>query len=269
MAFYINGNRRNYYIEFGIGRPVILLHGIGNSGRAWAPQIVPLVKAGYRVIVPDNAGHGASARLDRPLGVSDIATDVLALLDYLSIEAADIIGLSLGGMVALEIALTQPRRVGNLIVANSFDTTATEEFRTIAEGWARTFRGEDGPVKRFESIWPMNVNEAFRASAEGMRTYQVWHGLAAAADGSSLAYVAEGIVGFDVIMRMDSLSMPVLFIAGEQDRMSPPAISQRMADRVPNARFIEIQGAAHISNADSAATFNEAVISFLSEVRGQ
>lgn len=265
MAYYINGNRRNYYIEFGIGRPVILLHGISNSGRAWAPQIAPLVKSGYRVIVPDHAGHGASARLDRPLGVSDIATDVLALLDYLSIEAADIIGLSLGGMVALEIALTQPRRVGNLIVANSFDTTATEEFRTMAEGWARTFRGEDGPVKRFEGIWHMNVNEAFRASAEGMRTYQVWHGLAATADGQSLAYVAEGIVGFDASIRKDSLSMPVLFIAGEQDRMSPPAISRRMADRVQNARYVEIQGAAHISNVDSAAAFNEAVISFLGE----
>ncbi|WP_237763023.1 alpha/beta fold hydrolase [Paenibacillus sp. A3] len=121
-----------------------MLHGISNSGRAWAPQIAPLVEAGFRVIVPDHAGHGASARLDRAFGVSDIAADVLALLDHFSIESADIIGLWLGGMVALEIALTQPRCVGKLIVANSFDTTATEEFRTMAEGWARTFCGEDG-----------------------------------------------------------------------------------------------------------------------------
>ncbi|NEN85950.1 alpha/beta fold hydrolase [Paenibacillus elgii] len=267
MAYYINGDRRNYFIEFGSGRPVVLLHGISNSGRAWAPQIAPLVEAGFRVIVPDHAGHGASARLDRPFSVSDIAADVLALLDHLSIEAADIIGLSLGGMVALEIALTQPRRVGKLIVANSFDTTATEEFRIMAEGWARTFRGEDGPVKRFEGIWPMNVNEAFRASEEGMKTYQVWHGLAATADGQSLAHVAEGIVGFDATARLDSLSMPVLFIAGEQDRMSPPAVSRRMADRVPDAGYVEIQGAAHISNADSAEVFNEAVISFLGAAR--
>ncbi|WP_237763022.1 alpha/beta fold hydrolase [Paenibacillus sp. A3] len=109
----------------------------------------------------------------------------------------------------------------------------------------------------------MNVNEAFRASAEGMKTYQVWHGLAATADGRSLAYVAEGIVGFDATTRLASLSMPVLFIAGEQDRMSPPAFSRRMADRVPNERYIEIQGAAHISNVDSAVAFNEAVITFL------
>lgn len=65
---------------------------------------------------------------------------------------------------------------------------------------------------------------------------------------------------------MSSLSMPVLFIAGEQDLMSPPAVSRRMANRVPNARYVEIQGAAHISSADSAAAFNEAVISFLGEV---
>ncbi|MFU1793960.1 alpha/beta fold hydrolase [Paenibacillus azoreducens] len=265
MAYYINGNRRNYFIEFGSGRPVVLLHGISNSGRAWAPQITPLVEAGFRVIVPDHAGHGASAKLDHPLGVSDLAADVVALLDHLSIEAADIIGLSMGGMVALEIALTQPRRVGKLIVANSFDTTATEEFRTMAEGWARTFRGEDGPVKRFEGIWPMNVNEPFRASAEGVKTYQVWHGLAAAADGPSLAYVADGIVGFDATTRLASLSMPVLFIAGERDRMSPPVVSRQMTDRVPGARYVEIQGGAHISNVDSAAAFNEAVITFLGD----
>ncbi|EJS62866.1 alpha/beta hydrolase [Bacillus cereus] len=263
MAYYINGNRRNYFIEFGSGHPVVLLHGISNSGRAWAPQIMPLVEAGFRVIVPDHAGHGASAKLDRPIGVSEIAADVLTLLDHLSIEVADIIGLSLGGMVALEIALTQPQRVGKLIVANSFDTSATEEFRTMAEGWARTFRSEDGPVKRFEGIWPMNVNEAFRATAEGMKTYQVWHGLAATADGQSLANVAEGIVHFDATTRLASLSLPVLFIAGEQDKMSIPAVSRGMADGVPDACYVEIQGAAHISNADSAAAFNEAVITFL------
>ncbi|MBB6670125.1 alpha/beta fold hydrolase [Cohnella nanjingensis] len=263
MAFYMNGNRRNYFIEFGNGRPVILLHGISNSGRAWSPQIAPLVDAGFRVVVPDHAGHGASAKLDRPFGVSDIAGDVIALLDHLSIEVTDIIGLSLGGMAALEIALTQSRRVRKLIVANSFETSATEEFRTMAEGWARTFRSENGPVKRLEGVWPMNVNEGFRATAEGMKTYQVWHGLAATADGRSLAYVAEGIVGFDATARLESLSMPVLFIAGEQDKMSPPAVSRRMADRVLDARYVEIQGAAHISNADSAAAFNEAVITFL------
>ncbi|MGE8205387.1 alpha/beta fold hydrolase [Heyndrickxia sp. NPDC080065] len=266
MAYYNNGNRRNYFIEFGSGRPVVLLHGISNSGRAWVPQIAPLVEAGYRVIVPDHAGHGASARLNRPFSVSDIAADVFELLDNLSIEEADIIGLSLGGMVALEIALTQPHRVGKLIVANSFDTTATEEFRTMAEGWARTFRSEDGPVKRFEGIWPMNVNETFRVSTEGVKTYQVWHGLAATADGQSLAYVAEGIVGFDATTSLATLSMPVLFIAGEQDRMSLPDVSQRMADRVPNAHYVEIQGAAHISNVDSASAFNEAVITFLGTV---
>ncbi|WP_244965773.1 alpha/beta fold hydrolase [Paenibacillus alvei] len=198
IAYYMNANRRNYYIEFGSGRPVILLHAQQFRPRLGATD-VPLVEAGFRVIVPDHAGHGASARLDRPFSVSDIAADVLALLDCLSIEAADIIGLSLGGMVALEIALIQPMRVRKLIVANSFDTTATEEFRNMAEGWAKTFRDEDGPVKRFEGIWPMNVNESFRASVEGMKTYHIWHGLAATADGQSLAYVAKGIVGFDAI----------------------------------------------------------------------
>jgi len=263
MAYYTSGKRRNYFIEFGAGRPVVLLHGISNSGRAWSPQIAPLVEAGLRVIVPDHAGHGASGKLDRPFSVSDLAGDVLSLLDHLALDSADVIGLSLGGMVAMEIALTHPERVRKLVVANSFYTTATDEFRTMAEGWATTFRSEDGPLKRLEGIWPMNVNETFRASSDGMKTYQVWHGLAATADGPSIAHVAEGIVGFDISTALASLSMPVLFIAGDHDRMSPPAVSQRMASQVSRSEYVEIAGAAHISNVDSADQFSKAVLAFL------
>ncbi|OJY63338.1 MULTISPECIES: alpha/beta fold hydrolase [unclassified Rhizobium] len=263
MAYYYNDERRNYFIEFGSGRPVVLLHGISNSGRAWAPQIGPLVEAGFRVVIPDHAGHGASAKIGHPISVTDLALDVQTLLDHLKLDEVDIVGLSLGGMVALEAALTMPHRVRRLVVANSFDTTATDAFRDMAQGWAATFRSEDGPARRLEGIWPMNVNEAFRASEEGMRTYQVWHGIAATGDGHSIACVAEGIVGFDVRERLSLLAMPTLFIAGAEDRMSPPARSRRMADAVPSSRYIEIAGAAHISNVDSTADFNAAVISFL------
>ena len=265
MAYYENSGHLNYFIEFGSGRPVVLLHGISNSGRAWGPQIAPLVAAGFRAIIPDHAGHGASGRVDRPFGVDDIARDVLALLDHLSVETADLVGLSLGGMVALHIALNRPDRIRRLAVANSFDTTATDEFRAMAQSWASIFRGEDGPVTRLERSWPMLVNEPFQTSEEGMRTYQVWHGIAATADGPSLAYVSEGIIGFDVTDRLASMSRPVLFIAGGKDRMSVPVISQRMAASAPQSRYAELTDAAHISNVDSSDAFNRTLIPFLSE----
>lgn len=265
MAFYENRGRTNYYLSFGEGRPILLLHGISNSGRAWAPQIPELVAAGYRVIVPDHAGHGASSQLNGPLGVPDLADDTTALIDALSIEQLDVAGLSLGGMVALEMALRQPERVTRLVIANSFDRTASPAFRTMAESWATTFEQRHGPVLRLERTWPSLVSPAFQSSAEGMRTFQVWHGIAASADGPSLAHVARGIVDFDRAGHIAALAMPALFIAGELDRMSTPQTGLAMAERAPLGRFHLIEGAAHISNIDQSDAFTTALVKFLGE----
>lgn len=265
MAYYRNDERTNYFIEFGSGRPVVLLHGISNSGRAWGPQIPPLVRAGFRVIVPDHAGHGASQPVRRTVTVADIAADVLALLDHLQIGRADIVGLSLGGMAALQLALDEPERVSRLIVANSFDSWVGDDLAAMAKGWASIFRGDGGPVDRLERTWPMLVSETFQTSDQGLQTYQVWHGIAATVDGPALANVAEGIIGFDVAARLPALLTPALFIAGERDLMSVPAISRRMAARAPHASYVELAGASHLSNVDSAELFNRALLAFLQD----
>jgi 3-oxoadipate enol-lactonase len=263
MAYYVHEQRRNYYVEFGEGRPVVLLHGIGNTGRAWSPQIAPLVAAGCRVIVPDHAGHGASARIGAPLGIGDLARDVIALLDHLDIERADIVGLSLGGLIGIELALGASARVGRLVLANSFPSTATDAFRALADQWATTFRAKDGPVVRFEGSWPFNVSAAFRASDEGTRTWQTWHGIAAMSDGASLAWIAQGVVDYDASGRLAQIGQPTLIVSGSDDRISPPALGQAMCEQIRGARFVEISGAAHISNVDSARAFNDALTDFL------
>ena len=263
MAFYQAGPRENYFMVFGEGRPLLLLHGISNSGRAWSPQIPVLVDAGYRVIVPDHAGHGASGTLSGPVGVIELADDAEHLLQHLGIGDLDVVGLSLGGMVALELALRHPARIGRLVIANSFDKTATTEFRAMAEGWAQTFEQPHGPVTRLEQTWPSLVSPAFRASAQGMQTYQMWHGIAATTDGPSLAHVARALGTFDVTGRIGSLPMPCLFIAGELDAMSAPQTSERMASIVPHGHYACIEGAAHLSNADSAPRFNQQLLTFL------
>ncbi|WP_084805419.1 alpha/beta hydrolase [Bradyrhizobium sp. NAS80.1] len=96
-----------------------------------------------------------------------------------------------------------------------------------------------------------------------MRTYQIWHGIAATTDGRSLAHVARGIGGFDVRDRLATLPMPALFIAGYLDRMSVPEESQRMASAAPRGHYACIGGAAHISNVDSAEAFTDRLMAFL------
>lgn len=263
MSFYDARGRSNYFIEFGTGRPLVLLHGISNSGRAWGPQIPALIEAGYRVIVPDHAGHGASSKLSAPFGVGDLADDIEALLTQLGVETLDLGGLSLGGMIALELALRHPARIGRLVVANSFDKTATPAFQEMAEGWAKIFERAHGPIERMEQSWPSLVSPAFQKTPEGIRTYQVWHGIAATTHGQSLAHVARGIASFDVSEQVARLAMPALFIAGSLDGMSLPEVSQLMAARAPHGTCAVIEGAAHISNVDSAGAFTSRLLDFL------
>ncbi|WP_260929423.1 alpha/beta fold hydrolase [Novosphingobium sp. 9] len=263
MAFYTVQARTNYYVDIGEGRPVLLLHGISNSGRAWAPQVPDLKAAGYRAIVPDHAGHGASGAVTAPFGVQELANDVEALIAHLGLDEFDVVGLSLGGMVALELALRHPERIGRLIVANSFERTATPQFKALAEGWAKIFEQPHGPVLRLEQNWPSLVSPAFQETAEGLRTWQVWHGIAASADGPSLAHVARGITDFDRANDLGKLAMPTLFIAGDGDGMSPPDLSRAMAERAGDGICHVIAGAAHISNVDSADEFSRIMLQFL------
>ncbi|RKF23089.1 alpha/beta fold hydrolase [Altericroceibacterium spongiae] len=265
MSIFPITDRHIYYMRFGAGRPVLLLHGISNSGRAWNPQIPVFMAAGYEVIIPDLSGHGASGRLSAPHSVADLADDIEVLLGHLGIEDLDIIGLSLGGMIALELAARHRLGIGKLIVADSFDNISGEQFAAMAEGWAQIFEQPGGPVTRLEQQWPSLVSPRFQASPEGLQTWQVWHGIAASAHGPSLAHVARGIVGFDIRDRLGGIAVPTLFIGGSLDAMSPPAISEDMAQQVQNGRFICIDGAGHIANVDSARMFNDLSIRFLAE----
>ena len=234
MAFYDTARRTSYFIEFGAGRPIVLLHGISNSGRAWGPQIAPLVEAGdrarscraWRVGQADGAHRRRRAR-GRYRSTAHSS-------GYRACRSG---WPPLVGMIALELALRDPERIGQLVVANSFDKTSTPVFHALAEGWATIFERPGGPVQRLEQSWPSLVCPAFQSTPEGLRTYQVWHGIAATADGASLAHVARGIGAFDVTERTASLAMPTLFMAGNLDGMSPPETSHRMAERAPQGRL--------------------------------
>jgi 3-oxoadipate enol-lactonase len=212
--------------------------------------------------VPDLPGHGASGQLSRQVRETDFADDTAALLAHLQIGKADFVGLSLGGIVALELALERPELVDKLVLANSFDAIRPE-LRQMLRQLASQLREADSPADLLEQGWADTVNESFRNSSDGRQTYQVWHGVDAAAHGPSIAYVAEGITNFNVTSRLSSLRHDVLIIAGERDMLSPPAISRGMADAIPNARYVELAGASHVSNGDSSDEFTREILKFL------
>ena len=107
-----------YYETYGAGRPMILLHGGLGSGEMFGP-LLPALADHHRVIVVDLQGHGRTADIDRPLDVRLMADDIAALIDHLGLERPDVVGYSLGGGVAFQVAITYPQKVGRLVSASA------------------------------------------------------------------------------------------------------------------------------------------------------
>ena len=124
-----------YYEEHGAGEPLVLLHGGLGAAELWAP-VLPALAAGRRVIAVDLQGHGHTADVDRPFRAETMADDVAALIEHLGLERADVMGYSLGGLVALRTAIQHPQRVRRLVLVSiAFGATAIT--RTRSPPWTR------------------------------------------------------------------------------------------------------------------------------------
>lgn len=263
MPHFERDGRRLHYEVLGRGDPVMLIHGFTNAGWSWMNQVAALVFAGYSVILPDLRGHGLSDPATDVTTVDDLTRDIVGLLDHLAIARVSVCGLSLGGMIALTLALEQPQRVDRLVVANSraaFNDPATAD---LVAGWVEMFHRPGGPLQRFQATWPVMLNVQYRESPAGRATYATWCRLAERHVGSSLANVALGMRAFDVAGRLQGIGHSTLVIAGEEDKLFPPAVAREVSDGVADAQFTIIPGAAHISSLDSAEAFNARLLTFL------
>lgn len=264
MPFYTSRAQRLHYELAGEGAAVLLVHGFTNYGLAWTPQLGALVDAGYRVLLPDLAGHGLSQPAEAVTTVPQLAQDMAALLNHLDLAHAAICGLSLGGMVVQQLAVDWPSRVRAMIVANSRPNANTPELEQAIDDWIAIFEQPDGPRLRLEASWPLLVSERFRQSLAGEAALTAWRLVLQRLPGASLANVARGMRAFDVVAALPTVAAPTLVISGDRDQLFPPPAARRIAELVPGARFELIPGAGHLSNMDSPQAFNALVLDFLS-----
>jgi pimeloyl-ACP methyl ester carboxylesterase len=185
----VNGLKM-YYEVHGSGdgsrRPLVLLHGgVLTVGLSFA-AVLPTLAAGRRVVAPELQGHGHTADTDRALTPANLASDVVALLDELGIERADVLGFSLGGLVALQLALAHPERVGRLASAPSGSwvrVPSSTTRSTRAANWWSTF--PSALTRRTSTAWPQRCDDpaptqAKNSTARGSRaraSAAVWCGV--------------------------------------------------------------------------------------------
>jgi 3-oxoadipate enol-lactonase len=263
MPFYQSRDMKLHYEVVGSGPAILMIHGFTNHGLVWAEQIADLLHSGYRVLLPDLAGHGLSQHADKKTAVEDLTSDMVNLLDHLGIDRVAVCGLSLGGMIAQYLAADHPARVDTLIVADScVDSTAPDVVAAI-ESWIEMFEKPNGPLLRIQAVWPQMLNERYRASPTSEAFLASWKRINGKIPGFSFANVARGLQQFKSASRLKNVKARSLVINGELDRLFPSSVCQEVANQIAGANFAVIGGAGHLSSLDSPKEFNELLLRFL------
>ena len=249
----LNGIEIDYTVS-GRGRPVILSHGYGATGRMWDGQRQTLGNR-YRLITWDMRGHGQTESPSNPAQYSTEATvaDMKALLGSLGVSRAVVGGLSLGGYMSLAFYLAHPEMVDALIICDSGPGYRNAEARNA---WNQRANERAGNL------------EARGLEALGGRSREVREALGRHASARGLAHAARGMLAQQdarVIDGLASIRVPTLIIVGDQDTpfLAP---CEYMAKKIPGARLELIRDAGHSSNLDQPEAFNRVLLDFLSSL---
>jgi len=258
-----------YYEVHGEGPPLLLVMGIGYDATLWGLQQIPVLSKHFRVIVFDNRDAGRSSRSECSYSIGDMADDVAGLLDALNIGRAHLLGISMGAMIGQEFALRHPERLHRLILTGTGAATARAQFDAI-QSWsfvkAHDVDGLDFAGQQF--LWLFS--ESFRRNPEGVK--QTLEMLASnphpvAAD--AYRRQADAYLGHDTLDRLSDVLAPTLVVAGERDRLTPPWICREVADGIPNAEFVVVDGpgSSHVLPLERPEEFNALVLDFLGGAR--
>lgn len=237
--------------------PIVFLHGVGSDKSVWGPQLHHFGRS-RRAIAFDYPGYGESDPISG--NHDDFAMAILAAMDALEIESAHICGLSLGGVVAIAMHALAAERCASLVLADTFaehpegvsiyqralDASRSMGMRGLAEARVDMLLGSAATAHlRAEVIETMAAIDphAYRAGS-----HTVW-----------LADQREQAKGID---------KPTLIICGDEDRITPPALSEQLAELIPGARLELIEAAGHLSNIEQPGAFNAAIDRFLADVEG-
>lgn len=247
---------RIHYLDEGFGDVIVLLHGIGASSEDWEAQVDAL-RAQYRVIAPDLRGFGKSERAGN-YRIERFAADVWALLAELKIDRFSLVGHSMGGAIALEMAIAKPACIERILLANTLpsfqiDTWKKRLLFVTRLGLMAVF-GPGVLARRVaDRLFPGPEHEA-------LRRQQVERG----AGNSRWVYLQtiSGLIGWTAASRLSKLVMPALVLMSEHDYF-PIEDGERFAGALPNSRFVLAEGMHHSLQQEAPALFNDIVLSFM------
>lgn len=230
-----------WHAVFGDGEPVIMLHGGLANADYWGLQVPELAKR-YKVVVMDSRGHGRSARDERPYGYDLMADDVVALLDYLKIDKAAVVGWSDGAILGLDLALRHPARVRSVFsFAANTDPSGVADDVEKNPTFAR-FIERAGREYETLSATPKEYAAFVDAISKMWATQPNW-----------------------TAAQLATISVPVVVVDGDHDEAIKRPHTEQIAARIPGAGLLILPNTSHFSFLQDPAQFTEAVQRFLIE----
>jgi 3-oxoadipate enol-lactonase len=244
--------------DVGKGPPVVLLHGHTLDRRVWSPCVEALARA-HRVVACDLRGYGASPppREGEPYRHAD---DVLALAASLALDRPALVGLSMGGGVALNAALNAPEQISRLVLVDSLLPGRPFAPDLVAPIRAATRAARERGVAAGRDAWL--AHPFFDGAAPELEAivsdYSGWHWLHSDPDEPLRPPAAE---------RLEALAIPTLVLVGEHDVPDFRAVSEELAARIAGAELLVLPGAGHLPSLDTPAALVSAVLSFLASTQ--
>lgn len=260
MKMKANGIEINYEIA-GEGPWITLSHSLACNLHMWDDQMAVLTKQ-YKVLRFDTRGHGQSGAPPGPYTLEQMADDVKGLLDALGIQHTHWVGLSMGGMIGETFALKYPGVFESLVLA---DTTSRRP-PNAEQMWSERVKlaQEQGMDVLVEGTLARWFTEPYRNARK-----DVMARIAADIRNTPVAGFAgccQAISKIDLLDRLHEIKCPVLIMVGEHDHGTPPEMARRIHENLPGSELQIISSAAHISNIEQAAVFNQALLGFLGKV---
>ena len=260
MPYLSVADTRLYYEDEGTGPPLLFVHGLGSSTRDWHEQAGPFAEH-YRVLRVDLRGHGRSDRPEGPYHMATFARDVAVLLRRLDAAPAHVVGLSMGGMVALQLAADAPRLVRSLVVVNSVADTRLHTWRDV---WFYLSRRLAVQVLGMRRVGRLIARRLFvEPEQEDLRQEFVrrW----AENDKQGYLWSVDTIMGWSVAGRLSSITAPTLLVSSEHD-YTPVTEKNRIAATMPYADLTVVEDARHALPVEKPEAFNALLEDFLARV---
>lgn len=261
MFAQINNSVIHFYDSQNSDKPaIIFLHAFPLNHKMWMKQS-KFFQTNYRVIAMDFRGFGVSARCDYNYSMDLFANDVNALLDYLKIEKAIVVGLSMGGYVAFRLIENFPNKISALILSSTRSEADSEEGKILRKSTIEKIRSNG--LNDFANSF---VNNLFTSSANSEDVKEIKEMILQNDSDSVIGALKALSERIDSTEFLQNIKVPTCIIVGEEDKLTPISCSENLNSKIKNSEMNIIPKSSHLCNIEQSEIFNKIIFNFLKKI---